>query len=163
MRFAQALALAVLAIGGAALGCSSSDSSASTTASSASSSGASVCAGEAGVQTYSPGMIEAGVAGHLKLAIMDATPAPPGRGNNTWMVAVTDDAGKPVDNATLSAKSCMPKHGHCATVKPVITPMGGGNYQLTPLDLFMPGLWQVTINVAGTQTDQAVFSFCVEG
>src|SRR5207253_1721941 len=50
------------------------------------------------------------------------------------------------------------------SVVPQITPAGDGTYAITPLYLFMAGLWETTINVdAGAGKDVAVFSFCIEG
>lgn len=162
MRAAPAFALVALAFSAVAFGCTSSSSSASTSSSSSSSSGATVCPSDP-VKPYEAGMSVKGIAGRIDVAIMDAQPAPPGRGNNTWTIALKDGSGKALDGLTVTAKSCMPKHGHCATVVPTITPKGGGLYDLTPLDLYMPGYWQITIATTGAVTDQAVFDFCVEG
>jgi hypothetical protein len=68
--------------------------------------------------------------------------------------------------AGITAKPFMPDHGHGSSVTPSVTPMGSdGTYQVTDLDLFMPGIWQVTLTItpASGPADSVVFSFCVDG
>ena len=114
-----------------------------------------------GGQTYSAGMEVAGTLG-LRIALESADPAPPGRFDNHWVVRLTDAAGAPVDSATLAVVPFMPAHQHGTSKPVVVTAMGGGRYDLAPVNLWMPGLWEVRIAVtAGALTDRIVFSFCI--
>jgi hypothetical protein len=37
-----------------------------------------------------------------------------------------------------------------------------GQYQLSPVNLWMPGLWEITISaISGATTDSAVYRFCI--
>ncbi len=59
----------------------------------------------------------------------------------------------------------MPDHGHGTPIEAAATPtQNPGEFTVTPVNLFMAGLWEVTLDIdagAGT-TDQVVFAFCVE-
>ncbi len=99
-----------------------------------------------------------------KVVLVDASPSPPARGSDTWKIKVTDSQGNALSNATVTAKPFMPDHGHGSSVEPVVTANPDGTYTVTPLYLFMPGLWQVTFTIKTASTsDDVVFSFCVAG
>lgn len=119
-----------------------------------------ICDGESR-DDFSIGVVRAG--GSVEVSIMDATPADPIRGDNGWILGVSDAAGG-VEGATIAVRPWMPDHGHGTPVQPMITEMGGGDYQITPLNLFMAGLWEITFNLelADGSTDEVMFSVCVE-
>ena len=56
-----------------------------------------------------------------------------------------------------------PFHRRTAAVPPRGTDKGGGDYTVTPLYLFMPGVWQITFFPSATPADTAAFMFCVQG
>lgn len=123
------------------------------------------CATETRAQVYRPGMQQRGDQGALNITLVDSTPGPPLKGDNTWTLQITDLAGAAQPGATLTVTPYMPDHRHGTSVKPMTTDQGGGKYSVSPLNLFMPGLWTVTIaprTAAGT-ADSTVFSFCIEG
>src|SRR5277367_7020747 len=68
-----------------------------------------------------------GAAGMLDFQLVSATPAPPARGNNTWIIAVSSMAdnivGAPVTGAAagITATTYMPDHGHYGALQAVIT------------------------------------------
>ncbi len=114
-----------------------------------------------GGQTYAAGMEVSGTAG-LRVALESAEPAPPARFDNHWIVRLSDAAGA-VEGATLTVVPFMPAHQHGTSKPVVVTPMGGGRYDLAPVNLWMPGLWEVRIAVtSGALTDRIVFSFCID-
>ena len=97
---------------------------------------------------------------------MDASPSPPAKGNNVWTVQLLDKDGKPVTGATIVTKPFMPDHNHGSSIKPQATAKGAeGTYEITPVNLFMPGIWQITFTVTtpGGLDDSAVIDFCVDG
>lgn len=100
----------------------------------------------------------------LQVVLVDASPQPPARGTNTWKVKVLDPSGNPAQGVTLAAKPFMPDHGHGTSVQPMVTANADGTFDVAPVYLFMPGLWQITFDIkTTTSTDSVVFSFCIAG
>ena len=126
------------------------------------------CATVTGVDTFVVGLDHAGTDGVFDFKLMDAMPAPPFRGNNTWVVQVSSMnagvAGAPVDGATIKVTPFMPAHQHGTGVNVVIEPTGAaGQYKLDPVNLWMQGVWETTVRATvGTMTDTTVFKFCVD-
>jgi hypothetical protein len=155
--------LAFLAPAAVAIACSHADS-ASPADAGAGDEAQVTCQTDSRAQTYSANMVQKGQSGVFQLALASADPAPPARGTNTWTVRVLDASGAPVTGATLDVKPFMPDHGHGTSIVATITANPDGTFGVTPLYLFMPGLWQMTFGVhAGSQNDSVVFSFCVAG
>lgn len=98
------------------------------------------------------------------VTIVDAMPAEPGRGDNTWTVRIADAGGTPEESMVVTLRPWMPDHGHGSPVEPEVTDLGGGEYEVQSLNLFMPGLWQITFNLetADGTTDEVMFSICIE-
>ena len=98
------------------------------------------------------------------VTIVDAMPAIPDRGDNTWTVRITDASGAPEEGMVVSLRPWMPDHGHGSPVEPQITDLGGGEYRIESLNLFMPGLWQVTFGLETPtgESDEVMFSLCIE-
>jgi hypothetical protein len=115
-------------------------------------------------ETYVANLEHMGSGGKLRFILVSSDPAPPAKGNNTWMLKVLDTAtGSPMTGATLMIKPFMPDHGHGTSVVPTITPMGEA-YELQKVNLFMAGLWEVTVTAqAGAMTDFSIFRFCIPG
>jgi hypothetical protein len=122
------------------------------------------CVGESRADTYAPGLEKAGGEGTVRIRLIQSEPAPPVKGDNRWTVDVVDMTGAPLDGLTIEVDPFMPDHQHGTPVKALVTPTGApGRYQVTPVNLFMAGLWQITIDMktATGLRDRAVFSFCV--
>lgn len=126
------------------------------------------CSTVTGVDTFVVGLEKAGGSGIYNFRMMSATPAPPARGDNTWIVQINAlDAGvvgDPVENAELKVTPFMPAHQHGTAVPIVITPLADpGQYELSPVNLWMQGVWETTIRATvDTSTDSALFKFCVD-
>ena len=118
-------------------------------------------------QTYIAGLQVMGTSQKMSFSLLDASPAPPARGNNTWMVQInamtSGTVGAPVTDATITATPFMPDHGHGTPIVVGVTNNGGGQYQLTPVNLWMPGYWVTTLVVtsATAGTDTAQYKFCL--
>jgi YtkA-like len=100
-----------------------------------------------------------------KVALIDAIPAPPSRGDNTWTVRVLDESSTALDDLEVTVDPFMPDHGHGSTIRCHVEPgEQPGTYVLSPVNLFMPGLWEVTIDIARDDgmPDAVMFSFCVD-
>lgn len=118
---------------------------------------------EAG-DTYVAGLEKAGADGVLKTRLVDALPAPPELGDNRWMIAVVDQDGAPLEGCTVTLEPRMPAHGHGTNTPAVVTEMGAGQYEVTPVDLFMPGLWVTRVDLeCGALRDSVVYEFWIEG
>ena len=121
------------------------------------------CQNDPRVLTYAPNVSVTSTAGGTKYALV-SSPAPPAKGNDTWTLHVTNaSSGQPMAGLNLGIKTLMPDHGHGSPTTPAITDKGGGDYTVTPLYLFMPGVWQITFFPSATPADTAAFMFCVQG
>lgn len=105
-------------------------------------------------------------AGGVTFTIVSGDPVQLVRGTNTWTVDVSKD-GQPVTgaDATLKLTAFMPDHGHYAGVRAVWTPVAGtpGRYTVTPVNIWMPGIWEITLEVTppGGTRDSVLFKFCL--
>jgi hypothetical protein len=117
--------------------------------------------------TFVVGLEHPGTMGMLDFKLMSATPAPPARGDNTWVVEIDSMAsgvvGAPMDGASITVTPYMPAHGHGTGVVANVTATGTtGQYSLAPVNMFMTGVWVTTIAASvGTVKDSAVYTFCM--
>ena len=109
--------------------------------------------------------------------LLSIDPSPPSRGNNTWVVeidAMMDDVvGAPVDglctdgcpspDEAVTVTPWMPDHQHGSPIIVDTTPSEtSGQYELDPINLWMPGVWTTTIAVTqGSAFDKGVYTFCL--
>lgn len=120
------------------------------------------CSELTGFDEYSPGLQKPGAV--FTTTLVAADPAPPARGFNAWSLEVSDGSG-PVGDMAVEVTPFMPHHGHGTdpvTVEPGAT---DGMYELSDIDLFMPGIWETTIDLddgSGT-TDSVLYTFCIDG
>lgn len=121
------------------------------------------CADETRDDDYALGLAKSGA--HMTVTFVDAMPAPPARGDNTWVVAIHDATGAPLRGLALSVDPYMPDHQHGTSIATHVDEAEtAGQYVLAPVNLFMPGLWEVTIAASGVPggDDAIVFRFCVD-
>jgi hypothetical protein len=126
------------------------------------------CTKVTGTDTFVVGLDKPGDNGALDFQMMSADPAPPARDDNTWIVQVSSMAsgvvGAPIDGATLAVTPFMPAHQHGSPIRTQITPVPGqpGQYSLSPVNLWMPGVWETTIKAtSGETSDTAIYRFCI--
>lgn len=117
--------------------------------------------------TYVAGLERAGAGGLVNVKLMAADPAPPGFNNNTWVIQVNAMAagvvGAPLDGASITVTPFMPDHQHGTGFRAEIETLPGGQYRLSPINLWMPGYWEVTIGVtSGAVHDSVVYKFCIQ-
>ncbi len=112
------------------------------------------CDGEP-ADVYVPGMIRTGANGAM-IELVSSDPAPPARFYNTFIV-------RSPDGPITAVTPFMPAHGHGTQTPVVITATGNlDEWELDPVDLWMPGLWEVRIDVDhGDAGDRIVFKFCI--
>jgi YtkA-like len=124
------------------------------------------CAKETRDDNFVIGLEKAGERGKLDFKLINMTPAPPTPGDNTWVVQINSMAGgsvgAPLPGATMSVTPFMPDHGHAAGKSVVVEPQTeAGQYKLSPVNTWMPGLWETTINVDGVDGDKVVLKVCI--
>lgn len=125
------------------------------------------CAVVTGVDTFVVGLEKMGAMGTLDFKLMSIAPAPPARGDNDWTLQVfglsSGVVGAPVDGATINVTPYMPAHMHSPAVTAAVTPTGmAGEYRLSPVNMWMQGVWEVTIRATtATTSDRAVYKFCI--
>jgi hypothetical protein len=120
------------------------------------------CAEEMRDEEFVAGMQKLGEDGKITFTLVQATPAPPARGDNTWTVQLTTaGAAAPVTGATMIVTPHMPDHTHAPVSDQGQAMPEAGKYS-APVNMWMPGLWRTTIQAtSGTDSDKAVFVFCV--
>jgi len=120
------------------------------------------CAEETRDEEFVAGLSKVGVNGQMTFTLVEATPAPPARGDNTWMIQVsTVGAAAPVTGATMIVTPYMPDHTHAPVSDNGQAMPEAGKYS-APVYMWMPGLWQTTIQATvGADSDRAVFAFCI--
>ena len=123
------------------------------------------CALETTADEFVIGLQRTGDAGVLAFQLVSLAPAPPARGDNDWVMAITATGGAPITDATIYATPFMPKHQHGTPIDVAITALPiAGQYALSPVNLWMPGLWETTIEVSSPAgTDSVVFRACIPG
>ena len=123
------------------------------------------CALEDRAQSYVAGLIGEG-ATEIEITLLESVPGPPAKGDSTWRIQVMDGAGTPLSGLTVTVTPYMPDHGHGTPIPAEVTELADpGQYEVAPVNLWMPGLWEVNIEVTdgAALTDAATFSFCIEG
>jgi hypothetical protein len=118
---------------------------------------------------YTAGLEHMGAAGLLDFKLMSASPAPPGRNFNTWVIQVNSMSGgavgAPATGASMIVTPFMPDHQHGAgaySVQVEAMP-DAGQYKLSQINTWMPGYWEVTIDAqVGTVRDTVVYKFCIQ-
>ena len=119
-----------------------------------------------GGDTYVVGLEKSGQAGLITVRLQESTPSPRDTGFYTWTIDIVDASGAPVTGATVQAEPTMPDHGHGTNPKYTDAVEGDpGTYQLTEMNLFMEGIWNVAIRITmtGGEEDQVEYNFFLEG
>jgi len=119
------------------------------------------CAEDTRHEEFVAGMTKAGSVWSFRL--MDSLPAPPDKGDNAWTIQIDSGTGG-VDDLDVTVTPFMPDHGHGTPIESVISDEGGGAYRADPVNMGMRGVWEITVEAENdTESDSAMFVFCVEG
>lgn len=123
------------------------------------------CAADDRDEEFLAGMEKTGELG-MTFRLVSSTPAPPIRGDNVWQVEIEDDTGAPLEGATVRSIAFMPDHNHTSAVPVTYTEDPPGSYEIDPVNLFMPGVWEITIQAtpmgaSQAERDEVTFVFCV--
>ncbi|MEY4546945.1 MAG: hypothetical protein RL685_3140 [Pseudomonadota bacterium] len=118
------------------------------------------CAGAG--EDFAIGMSKTTASGAWSVAIVEASPAPPLAGRNSWTVQLSREDGSPLTGADVSFRGWMPRHRHGLTALPLTRELEGGRYEIQPIVLFMPQLWELGLTVTqGDATEEVSFALCV--
>lgn len=123
--------------------------------------GGSECSGDFDV--YEAGMSRQAEPGAITVELVQSEPAPPVvRTDNTWWLRLLDSEGEPLLGAQLLVTPFMPHHQH-GSAEVVIEELGDGGYKLSPIDLFMPGVWEIPVSITPPdgETSEMRFRFCI--
>jgi hypothetical protein len=127
------------------------------------------CDDDSRVDHYTANLKKPGQKGLYTFQLSQSDPAPPAKGNNSFVVKIAGADGAAV-TGDLRVALRMPDHMHGTSIKPVVTfDAATQSYTVTPLYLFMAGVWRIELDLyagdpdAGTPTDTAAFFFCIEG
>ena len=82
--------------------------------------------------------------------VRTAPAQPPARGVVDVELTVHDRSGAPVRGLSLDVVPWMSSHGHGASETPTVIDEGDGKYWVRDVDLFMPGDWDLRVQIAGT-------------
>jgi hypothetical protein len=108
-----------------------------------------------------PATHASGAAG-AEVVVVDTDPAPPARFENTWVVTATTPEGAPATVDEITVTGFMPAHGHALPSPPVVAMTAAGALEVSAIDLWMPGTWELRFDVAGAAgADRVTFEVCV--
>jgi hypothetical protein len=115
------------------------------------------CENAARIDALAGGFVKHGAAGRFDFKLIAMTPPAPARGDNKWVIEIS------APHADVTATPFMPDHGHGTPVKVGVTPSATpGQYELAPVNLWMPGYWEISVTAAsGNDRDSAVFKLCI--
>jgi len=119
------------------------------------------CTGD--FDTFEPGMTQLAEPGAITVELTGAEPSPPVvRSDNVWRLKLSDANGNAISGAELQASPYMPKHQH-GSAEVVVEDLGEGEYRLSPIELIMPGVWEIPLSVtpADGETSETTFRFCI--
>jgi YtkA-like len=94
--------------------------------------------------------------GKLAVSAFTSPQQPPSRGVILVKLAVTDGAGKPVNDLVIEMAPDMPSMGHGTPTVPRISSKGDGVYVAENVNLFMAGRWDLRMTVTGAVSDGVV-------
>ncbi len=121
------------------------------------------CSTEPRAEPFVPGMQQVG-AGGTSFTLVSSEPSPPIRDDNRWELQIGDGGAF---TGAVEVVPFMPDHRHGTPIAPVVTPVAGspGRFVADPVNLWMPGLWDVTVRAtpAGGVRDEVVFRLCIDG
>jgi hypothetical protein len=159
------IALALLSMVSMSGGCSSTSDAGTSGDTGVEDTPTAACATDPRAQAFTLNTKQASLKGTFSIAIESADPAPPQTNDNTWTIMLTDASDAPVQGATFKFDTYMPDHRHHGSITPDAQPgKSPGEYVISRLNLFMPGLWQITFTVTasdGTTTDSVQWIYCV--
>lgn len=126
-------------------------------------SGSVSCVNAPGVSPTATDLDQMSALGTFWVRIVAAEPNPPAKQMNSWTIRIYDTATRTaITGASVVATPYMDCHGHPARFPAQVTANPDGTYTVSQLDLFMAGIWRISISLPDRQ-DRVNFHFCVQG
>lgn len=123
------------------------------------------CATDTRAPEFTMGLAATGDNGYT-VTIDEATPFPAERGDNDWTVSITDGVSASAGGLTIAVDPRMPDHGHGTPVIAGVTETAtAGTYEVTPINLWMPGYWEITMTLSDggiAPLDTVMLAVCVD-
>lgn len=119
------------------------------------------CSGE--FDSYEPGMSRQAEPGELTVELVESQPAPPSVSKDSaWWLRLSDADGAPLLGAELLVTPFMPAHQH-GSAEVVVEALADGEYKLSPIELSMPGVWEIPVSITPPdgETSETTFRFCL--
>jgi hypothetical protein len=118
-------------------------------------------AADTGTIAAEPAAVVTSDAGMYRISVHSAPDALPTRGVNTLRLVVTRVSdGAPASGLAVDVVPWMPAMGHGASVKPSVQPGAEpGTYDVSNVNLFMPGLWEIRTTIGGASSDHVAPQF----
>lgn len=114
---------------------------------------------------FALGMQALGRAGHIRATLVEASPAPPRRYLNDWVIELGHADGTPLDDVRIvNARPWMAVHGHDGNIAPVVHAQEEtGRFAIDKLNLFMRGAWEIQLKLSSPSVgdDDVVFEVCI--
>lgn len=100
--------------------------------------------------------------GEFSVTLTEANPREFALGDSDWTLHVDGADGKPAPGLTFKVVPWMTEHNHGAVKAVVVTDLGDGDYEAKPINVNMPGIWDVRVEFPsdGGTALRAVLSFC---
>ncbi|MDX2052670.1 MAG: FixH family protein [Polyangiaceae bacterium] len=123
------------------------------------------CQADPNLFDFSGRMVAASEQGTFQLRMLELAPEVPTKGDNRWTIELLDTQQAPLENPEIQVTPFMPQHGHGTGVKAVVAKGEVlGTWIVSPVNLWMPGLWEVKLTVSHRgQIDNLVIRACIEG
>ena len=122
------------------------------------------CSTDERAPTFELGLSESGSAGYT-VTVSQSSPFPVARDDNDWTVTITDGDGQPATGLSVTTDPQMPDHGHGTPIRAEITEGNPGTYEISRINLWMPGYWEIGFALADDQggaVDTLMFRVCVD-
>jgi hypothetical protein len=101
----------------------------------------------------------------VQVVLVESNPSPPPvEVQTTWTIQVNDGSGNPLPNATVAVPlPYMPFHGHYTDQQPSVQQGSNGQWTISNLYFFMPGVWQITVQVTNnSDVEDVLFHLCLD-
>lgn len=95
----------------------------------------------------------------LSASLIEANPAPPAKGINTWRLALSDADGNPIEDLSFRVVLFMPKHGHGSSPTTVTSTDVAGEYLVSRINFTMGGVWEVRLQADDAGADHDVLFY----
>lgn len=100
--------------------------------------------------------------GAFVLEVRTAPNQPPTRGRTEVELRISDLDGEPIEDVALTVVPFMPDMAHATSTEPEVEALGGGRYEIAPVDMIMSGRWELLTTIEGPVHDSAKVAFEIE-